>query len=307
MIRIPYIRFSMLIGLWAMTACFSSAHAQDPTAALGEAYKLMQQGLHVKAIEIIDATLKSNTIESKLAAKAMLMRAEANEKLGRTAFALADYNSAIWMQGLSPSDKAKAETGAKRVTAGLGVSNAAGSGATSSGSQTAQAGTQSPPANEGSSDPFGFFTNLFSTSSNQEQTAAQQPVAAPQPVASNQPAQPAASPQQQPAAAPQRQASVEPQASGEPPAAASAANPTGDFAIQLAALRSEDDAIFEVERLSKRHKAVLAGRLPKVTIHPTQDGGTLYKVVAEPFERGEGTATCELLKTKGTQCMLISK
>jgi hypothetical protein len=30
-------------------------------------------------------------------------------------------------------------------------------------------------------------------------------------------------------------------------------------------------------------------------------------VIIEPYQRGEGVATCEVLKTKGLNCMLISR
>ena len=46
---------------------------------------------------------------------------------------------------------------------------------------------------------------------------------------------------------------------------------------------------------------------PLSTSLATNDGGTLYKIIAEPYERGEGTAICELLKTKGLSCMMISR
>ncbi|HEY7643805.1 MAG TPA: hypothetical protein VH858_02100, partial [Hyphomicrobiales bacterium] len=65
--------------------------------------------------------------------------------------------------------------------------------------------------------------------------------------------------------------------------------------------------ISEVNRVARRFGELLGGRKPSVTIAPTKDGGTLYKVIAEPYDRGEGTATCELLKTKGLSCMLISR
>jgi hypothetical protein len=81
----------------------------------------------------------------------------------------------------------------------------------------------------------------------------------------------------------------------------------GNFAIQFAALRSEDGAIYEVERIAKRYGSELGGRSPSVKILATSDGGTLYKIVAEPYQRGEATAICELLKTKGLDCMLISR
>ena len=42
-------------------------------------------------------------------------------------------------------------------------------------------------------------------------------------------------------------------------------------------------------------------------IMATNDGGTLYKIVAEGYDRGEATAICELLKTKNLNCMIVSR
>ena len=89
--------------------------------------------------------------------------------------------------------------------------------------------------------------------------------------------------------------------------AAPAGDGSGKFGIQFAALHSEDGAIAEVERIAKKFGSELGGRSPSVKILATNDGGTLYKIVAEPYERGEATAICELLKTKNLSCMIVSR
>src|SRR5690606_15556200 len=97
-----------------------AASAQDPTASLTQAAKLLENGDALLSIELIDRTLKTGDVPSNLAAKAMLLRAQAQEKLGKHAFALADYNSALWMQDLSEYDRKVAEQGRQRIMANLG-------------------------------------------------------------------------------------------------------------------------------------------------------------------------------------------
>ncbi len=159
-----------------------------------------------------------------------------------------------------------------------------------------------PPRRSAPARPGGigsFFSNLFGPTD-------QQPAAAPPP----QPAPSAAvvtpaQPQGKQGARPQRQAAA------EAPAVTGSIKPAtdkGNFAIQLAAVAEEDKAIAEADRLAKKYGADLGGRSPQLMIVPTNDGGTLYKIVAAPFEtRNDGIAACEFLKAKGLSCMVITK
>ncbi len=318
-------RFS---GIWsAFLAAFVSlatlagpAQADRVTASLTQASKYIDEGVPVKAIEVINTTLSSGQIPADLASKGLLLRAQAQEKLGKHAYALADYNQAIWMQGLSATDKTKAEEGRNRILAKLGVaegSGKAGAATETSVQATAVKGKAPAPAPAGRSGSDretwdtevqtsaseqrtggigSIFSGLFGSSDKpQQQKRTVQPVAR---RVEREPAQPAK------AVAQVRTSSV---ADNDAPAPSAGQELTGGFAIQFAALHSEDKAIFEVNRVEKRYSEWLGGRTPSITIRATSDGGTLYKVIAEPYERGEGVATCELLKTKGVSCMIISR
>lgn len=316
-----------------------AAQADDTaTQALAEASKLIEKGVPVKAIELINNTLKSGKVPGDLAAKALLMRAQAQETIGKHAYALADYNSALWMQGLSDRDKKEAEDGRRRIMTKLGVieaDKAAVADAGKSGradrpapapARAAQAGSSGKSADapswdtevqaSGSEQRTGgigsFFSGLFGSSESKAATARSETEprsaavvteTAPRPQKAQ--LQPPQRAQLQPVKAePIRKAAAQ-QAAPEP--APAAREPNGNFAIQFAALQAEDSAISEVNRVTRRYGELLGGRKPSVTIAATKDGGTLYKVIAEPYDRGEGTATCELLKTKGLSCMLISR
>ncbi|WP_125461564.1 MULTISPECIES: SPOR domain-containing protein [Rhodomicrobium] len=282
---------------------------------------MIEKGVPVKAIEIINQTLKSGELPPELAAKALLMRAQAQEKVGKQAYALADYNQALWMQGLSANDKALAEKGRDRVLGKLGVNTktveaapapapaaAEPAGGKPRAAQTWDTDVQTTPSEQRTGGIGSIFSGIFGSSDSKAAEVKPQP--------EQQRARPAAS--APPTAAPvQRAARPQAPANQPPPkiiatvdtagAAPARADAGGNFAIQFAALLSEDGAISEVNRIAKRYGGDLGGRSASVKIAETADGGTLYKVIAAPYNRSEGTAICELLKTKGVACMLITK
>lgn len=318
------IRSVFAATLLLSAALAAPAYADKATAGLTEASKLMDQGLPVKAIDVINQTLKSGQVPADLAAKGLLMRAKAQEKLGKYAYALADYNSAIWMQSLSAHDKAEAEQGRQQILGKLGVSGSSEKAASAEPTPPPPAETpkaapqqaagkpqrpaswdtavQTSPSEEHTSGIGSIFSGLFGSS----KTA--QAEAQPQPEGNQSAAQHVERARPQPAkveTASRAKAPQEREVSAN--VVQTGSEPSGDFAIQMAAIESEDRAIYEVNRVAKRYGDLLGGRTPSIKIKATSDGGTLYKVVAEPYQRGEGIATCELLKTKGVNCMVISK
>jgi hypothetical protein len=309
------------------------ARAQSAEATLTEASKALEKGVPAKAIELIDAAMRAGKLPSDMAAKALLMRAQAQEKLGKQAFALADYNSALWMDGLSAADKAQAEQGRDRISGKLGIAQsaakpAASGGRANAGEDTAartptSAQVKSTPSEQRTGGIGSVFNGIFGSSSEPAQEeprpAAVEPAAAAKPAVAVRPAAAAKpTPAAKPVAALKPERAQPAKAKAEKPAekiavsertspTAATGDGSGKFGIQFAALHSEDGAISEVERIAKKYGSELAGRSPSVKILGTSDGGTLYKIVAEPYERGEATAICELLKTKNLNCMIVSR
>ena len=307
--------------------------AENPTAALTEASKMMDKGLPVKAIELIDAALASGKLPAESSAKALLMRAQAQEKLGKLAFALADYNSALWMEGLSAADKAQAEKGRDRISGKLGVSDGSkpaqasvateNIGARTPTSAPLDAKIQTTPSEERTGGIGSIFSGIFGSSKAAAETKQEDPappVAPPaktpalaKPAVST-PAKPVSTSAKQAWAPKQQTAQLKAEKSArvaatersQPAAPPPAGDASGKFGIQFAALHSEDSAISEVQRIAKKFGSELGGRSPAVKIIATSDGGTLYKIVAEGYERGEATAICELLKAKNLSCMVVS-
>jgi hypothetical protein len=341
------------------------ARADEVTAGLAQAHQMMQKGDYAKAIDIITNVIASGKAQADMAAKALLMRGQAREKLGKKAFALADYNQALWMQGLSENEKKLAEAGKARIQGGLGVQEpsrtivsevprqeTASSFSVSSTPAPAPAPSPSPSPSPSSystslaSEPAtptaarqmrtatlgfdqspppesqnrssgggigGFFSSLFggsetSTSQQQESTAVA--------VISPDVRSPALVQQRQQNRPSRVISNASANASSWNSQTAQASTPSsgsyvdnlsGHFAIQFAALLSEDKAIYEVNRVTRRYGQALDGRSPSIRIIGTRDGDTLYKIVAGPYETmAESTAKCNELKTVGVQCMVIS-
>lgn len=339
-----------MIAVVCSVAGFAIPACADVAENLAAADKMMRNGAHVKAIEIVNASLESTDISSQLAGKALLIRAQSHEKLGKVAYALADYDRALWMEGLSAADKKAAEEGRVRVENSLGIKEerAAETRPTQVASSDTFASSSDEPAAEASPPPppppvvkqpapkpqqaaeappkpatpkqppqqavtvnaavvpeprprqkpkqeedgiTNFFNNLFGSSESEEQKPPPRKA-----VAAAQPRRTAP-----PAVQQTRSFTPTPQA----PASTGSIG-AGSFAIQFAALYEEEKALAEVNRIGRKFGGELNGRSPSMLIVPTKDGGTLYKVVAGPFPKEESVATCESLKLKKLNCMVIT-
>lgn len=325
-------RIILVVLVWGLASMAAPARADEVTAGLAQASKMMQAGAYVKAIDLITNVLASGKAQADMAAKALLMRGQSNERLGKQAFALADYNQALWMQGLSASDKKLAEDSRARLQGTLNVKEpaaetqpaamqtssttlASGAGSapsprpTRTAPPTALGFDESPPprqaqqASSSGSGVGGFFSSLFGSTEPLRAEREEHAV-----VAVVQPAPVAPRPQARAAAvaSPQAWGATRTAEATTQTARPVASGPTG-FSIQFAALTSEDKAISEVNRVAKKFGADLEGRSPSVMIVGTKEGDTLYKIVAGPFAtKAEGIAKCDELKTKGANCMVIS-
>ncbi len=116
---------------------------------LSRATKSYEAGAYADASELIEFAFKAG-LTGELAARAILLRAEINERNGATAKALQDYSNALWMDTLRPAERKLASEGKERVMASMGLSSA-------------QAGTAAAPAASGSSSGgvSGFITGVF--------------------------------------------------------------------------------------------------------------------------------------------------
>ncbi len=89
---------------------------------LSRAAKSYEAGSYSDAAEQIDSAFKAG-LSGELAARAILLRAEINERSGASAKALQDYSNALWMESLSAADRKKASDGKERVLASMGLNS----------------------------------------------------------------------------------------------------------------------------------------------------------------------------------------
>jgi|GEM_PF-5737068 len=183
-------------GVACSFASRASAQASDNKAVelLARAAKSYDAGAYTDATIAVEEAFKGS-LDSSLAARAFLLRAQINEKSGKLSRALSDYSSAIWTEKLPVPEQRKANEGKQRVMGAMGLSGAApAQSASSSGAPRPAAPVVRSAQAESSSGggTFGFVSNLFGGGSSSSPPPAP-PIVEPRP-------SPAVSPQASPAA-----------------------------------------------------------------------------------------------------------
>jgi hypothetical protein len=177
-------RLSLALGLslgifaWAASSP-STAFAQSSEAglaALSRALRAYDSGDYADASASIDEAFKAG-LSKEFSARAILLRAQLNERNGALARALQDYSNALWMDVLPSSEKKKAADGKQRVIAAMGLNTAAAPAVPAATKQASKpAGEASPAvaqaAPEGSSGGLlGMFNGLFGSSKPSQEAA----------------------------------------------------------------------------------------------------------------------------------------
>jgi len=136
------------------------------------------------------------------------------------------------------------------------------------------------------------------------------------------PSAPRAAPSPQAAAPPPRPAPAEPQAgttgfvtqvATAPPSraetpAATAAEPTGKFHVQVAAVRTRSEAYAVAVRLVSQHGSELGGRKPLVDDTVIGSMGTFYRVRLGPYASAkEPQHLCGSLRSSGFDCLVVTQ
>jgi hypothetical protein len=110
------------------------------------------------------------------------------------------------------------------------------------------------------------------------------------------------------ATAVQNQAAPAPPAVSDaaPPPVQTAALPAGTFAVQLAAARSEQQAMGEWTRVYGKHGAAMAGLTPNVVRADLGERGIYYRLRAGPLpDKAAADALCETLKAANEACIVV--
>ncbi len=314
--RLACIRWLVIVlglglGIMAEPALeFGAARAESNQGRglelLSRAAKSYEAGAYADASALIDSAFKAG-LTGELAARAILLRAEINERTGALAKALQDYSNALWMESLPSAERKKASEGKERVMAAMGLSSAGSSAASGQAGTPASPASAAAPQGSSSSGVMGFFSGVFGGS---ESTPAPPRPAEAQPSAqaSAQPT-PAAAPQKAPTQAPAKPAKVArakpapdaAQASAQPASALSVASAPGGVLIVFGSANSEASGHATAKNIKAQLADILIHRELDVT--PRANGG--FQIQAGPYPaKSSALALCSAIKQRGIQCQV---
>ncbi len=304
--------------------------AKDPAVALAaytSGVKSYQAGKFEAAILSLNSAINNGGLASNVMAKALYYRGAANQQTGKSGQAISDLTSALWFKsGLEDAERADATKFRSAAFRDAGLPETAVAGQSSGQSAPAETGAlassqakASPAPQPAQSSGLGsVFGNLFGGSSSQSAPptppapAAAAPTPPPAPVAvaavgsapevlpwaNGSTAQSAV---QAVAAAP-----TSPAPTAAPKAAAKAAKP-GAFRVQVAAVKTRDEASAVVSKLQSLGGAIAA--TPSAVDETTFGSmGKFFRVRLGPYaSAAEAKAPCDALKASGLDCLVTGK
>jgi hypothetical protein len=310
------------LGIFVTAGCMNFANAQSSDGKglelIARALKSYEAGAYTDASTSIDEAFKAG-LSNELAARAILLRGQVNEKSGKLARALQDYSNALWMETLPSAERKKATEGKERVIAAMGLT----SGSTPSArSADAPGGGPSLPAaadQSSSGGVFGMFNGLFGSSS----------PAKPEPIATNEPPKgwqtstpataavveaPAkkvgASAPIRPAAATKVASVAKPAATPVPAvkkaalqqaSAASVATNADGFLIVFGSANSQAAGRSRAQQIKAQLSDILVNR--DLTVEAGSSGG--FEIVAGPYKaKSAALALCSAMKQRGVACQV---
>ena len=318
----------------------AAAETAKAEKAFEAALKLAQAGKHEPAVQGFTAALAGGRLSKATMAKALYQRGAAQRKLGRPAQAIADLTSASWLKdALTDAERtdALAQRSAAYKEAGLaepgGDAGKAGATAgatppvnwstTAAGRAGAAAAPEAPAASPASGGAGGFFTGLFGGSAAATEPAPTPGKASAAPAATA-PTSAVSSWTQATEVAGRRKetAKAEPAKTiqtaaiaAAPPVAIAAPAPvaakpsaSGKYRLQVAAVRTTEEARAIATRLQAEHTVAIGARIPEIdqTVHGNM--GTFYRVNLGPYgDAKESQALCGRIRATGLDCMVITR
>jgi len=274
-----------------------------------------------RAISSLTKALDTGALGKEDLAKALYFRGQAYQKAGRPAEAIADLNSALWLNsGLNDGERQKAESlkVAAYRSAGLasgsqGSPASAGGAASVAASQPATArGSGSTSSGAGLGSGLGsLFGGLFggnSSSSNSASTSAPATSAPASPRAAtsgwnSEVVRQTGSLRNGADAGSSRTAAVTAPAPTRPASA-----PKGRYVLQVTAVRSRGEAEAVVAELRSRYGAQMGSGRPSIDETVLGNMGTFYRVKVGPYAgKAEPNGLCNALRSSGFDCLLTSQ
>jgi hypothetical protein len=315
---------------------------QDPIEAqraIDGALRLVEAGKSDPAVQALTATLAGGNLPAGMMAKALLYRGIAYRQQHKPAQAIADLTSALWLKGgLSETDRADAlrqrasayqeaglsESGQATVAAVPGAARPKtqttsslfswGAGETTPASAPTHSASLAPEpssvsAPQSESGGWNLFGNLFGggspASAPATKTATPESAPSPAQAAALTPAMKGWSSNTQVHGAP---AQIETSAIAAKPEARPEARPEGRFRVQLAIVRSQEEAQAVATKVKREHAQVLAAWEPQIDQAVIGNMGAFFRVRVGPFATpSEGQAVCAKLKGSGLDCLLVTQ
>ncbi|MGO9172686.1 MAG: SPOR domain-containing protein [Rhodomicrobium sp.] len=304
------------------------AESSDPLGIemVSQALKAYESGDYKTASASLDRAFQAG-LSKELSARAILLRAQINERSGALARALQDYSNALWMDTLPPAERKRASDGKQRVIAAMGLTAAAPAAPVGPGgvkparTQGAAGSSVAQAAPESSSEGvFSMFDGIFSSekasppppppanapvTSWQTATAASPaPAASASPVLTRAkeaeigeaktPAPPKVAQTKQPVQPPIRMASIQPVS-----VSVSSAPIANGFLILFGSAGSEAAGRTKARQIKAALADILVSR--ELDVEASNGGG--FQIVAGPYKtKAAAAALCSAMKQRGVAC-----
>jgi len=274
---------------------------QDPAEAqrvIDAALRQLQAGKTAEAVQAVTATMAAGNLPPAIMAKALYVRGVAYRRQGRSAQAISDLTAALWMKGGLGGDeredaiKEKAEAYAEAGLADPGDSRPAPKSAGGGGNWLSGlfGGGQEPPPRpppkraEPPPAPKEIDTKVSVGSSWASETS---------PTSERPP------PKQPP---PKAAVKAAPKTAKAPIPTASKAD--GRYLVQLAAMKTEAQALALAAKAKREHGALLATREQSIDRKVFGNMGAFYRVRFGPFASAQETqVVCAKLQGSGIDCL----
>ncbi|MGE0628576.1 MAG: SPOR domain-containing protein [Hyphomicrobiaceae bacterium] len=277
-------------------AKLSAAAAQQKVEA---GIRAIGAGKHTAAVTDISAALDAGSLAPSQTARALYYRGVAYRSLSKPALAIADLTSALWLKkGLDPEQRKDALEQRTAAYREAGIPEQAAPGVATRTADAKQAVSSAKNSTQITGGGTGIG-HLLSSWMGGGSTATSS-------IAKSSPA-----PESKPAAVAPVASSWGAGTTVVMPAkttqAAQARPATGRlYGIQVAAVRSPQEAQAVAARVQQRLGAQLNGRAPLVEQTDAGNEGTLYKVRVGPFaSSNESRALCDRIKSEGMSCVVV--
>jgi cell division septation protein DedD len=290
---------------------------QDPAAAqraIEAALKQLQAGKSEQAVQALTATVAGGNLPPAILAKALYVRGMAHRRQGRPAEAISDLAGALWLKGGLGGDER--EEAAKEKSAAYADAGLADPG-------DAQARPKTKSAASGSTWLSGIFGDLAGSQEPPAPPPAPKKVSAPPVERAEPPPLPAPKASLQevgvgtpwtsetdveeaPPETPPPKAGPSKTAKAAPPPTPSAKKAEGRYLVQLAAMRTEAEALALAAKAKREHASLLGARGQSVDRAVFGNMGAFYRVRFGPFASAQETqSVCAKLQGSGIDCLPV--